>query len=96
MTLVELAPYLLIGLILLINITLWKSFLDEKERPRMNNQGKAGFSFQKPWEKEEAEFRELNERVKSLTQNNQGSETKNHSDAEVQNLDNQSFKGNKE
>ncbi len=71
MTLAELAPYILIGIILVSNIALWVSMGSSKSRARMDIWGKAGLSLQKPLEKEQKKLSELNDRVRSLQSSNQ-------------------------
>lgn len=96
MTLVELAPYILIGLILAINIVLWTSIAGKKDRSGRKIWKEASFSLTKPWEKEEKEFRELNDRVKSLKLAGHYTEKAQDADANKQFIGNQSIKGNNE
>ncbi|NLF50439.1 MAG: hypothetical protein GX577_04825 [Leptolinea sp.] len=81
MTLIELAPYILIGLVLAINIVLWASIVGKKNQSGMKIWRNASFSLNKPWEKEEKELRELNDRVKSLKSAGHKSEKAQDTDA---------------
>lgn len=66
MRLMDIAPYLLVGLIIFINIALWSMFKGKGTRQHMDLWRKAGSTLQKPWEKEDRSLQELSERVKHL------------------------------
>jgi hypothetical protein len=66
MTISDIAPYLLIALIVVINLALWASLSSKSTRSQFDLWHKATMSLQKPWEKENKDFQELNERVKAL------------------------------
>lgn len=66
MTLLDLAPYLLVILVLFINIALWSSLKRKKGSRQVEFWQKVGATLQKPWEKENIEYRELSERVRNL------------------------------
>ncbi len=66
MSWMDLAPYLLVLLILIINIALWSSFKRNKGSREIEFWQKVGSTLQKPWEKEDKKYRELAERVKNL------------------------------
>jgi hypothetical protein len=69
MTLTDVAPYLLVGFILLVNIALWSSLSGKKSQRQMDMWQKVTKTIQKPWEKEDKNFQELSERVAKLRQN---------------------------
>jgi hypothetical protein len=66
LSLAEIAPYLLIAVIVLINIALWASLRSRGTLNQIEMLRKAGKTMQKPWDKEDNALRELSERVKRL------------------------------
>jgi hypothetical protein len=68
MTLTDVAPYLLVGFILLVNIALWSSLSGKKSQRQMDMWQKVTKTMQKPWEIEDKNLKELSERVKNLRQ----------------------------
>ncbi len=84
MTLIDLAPYLLVLIILLINIALWSSFKRNKGNRQLEFWQKVGSTLQKPWEKEDRTYRELSERVKNLKEKpSNNSSQEDHSSLEI-------------
>jgi hypothetical protein len=66
LTLSDIAPYLLVAIIVLINFALWASLRSRATRDQFDMLRKAGKSLQKPWEKEDKAMQELSEKVKLL------------------------------
>ena len=62
----EIAPYLLVAVVVLINIALWASLRSRATQDQFDMLRKAGKTLQKPWEKEDRAMRELSEKVKEL------------------------------
>lgn len=62
----EFAPYVLIGVFVLINIALWASLFSKSTHEQIDMLRKAGKTMQKPWDKEDKAFHELSDRVKRL------------------------------
>jgi uncharacterized membrane protein (DUF106 family) len=61
----DIAPYLLVAIILLINLALWGSLRSKSTRDQLDIL-RAAKSLQKPWEKEDRAMQELSEKVKKL------------------------------
>jgi hypothetical protein len=68
MTLMDIAPYLVVVFIVFINIALWSSLRSRGTQQHFDLWRKAGSSLQKPWAKEEKNLQELADRVKNLRQ----------------------------
>jgi hypothetical protein len=66
----EIAPYLLVAVVVLINIALWASLRSRATQDQFDMLRKAGKTLQKPWEKEDRAMRELSEKVKELKPGN--------------------------
>jgi hypothetical protein len=62
----EIAPYLLVAIVVLINVALWASLRSRATQDQFDLLRKAGKTLQKPWEKEDRAMRELSEKVKEL------------------------------
>jgi hypothetical protein len=62
----EIAPYLLITFIVIINIALFASLRSQATRDQLDMLHKAGKTFQKPWEKDDRVMQELSQKVKLL------------------------------
>jgi hypothetical protein len=62
----EIAPYLLVAVVVLINIALWASLRSRATQDQFDMLRKAGKTLQKPWEKEDRAMRELSEKVKEI------------------------------
>lgn len=70
MTLSDLAPYLFVAFIVLLNISLWTSFRKKGASQFFDLWRKAGNSYKGPWEKEDLDLLELSARVQQLRQGN--------------------------
>ncbi|MEI8131147.1 MAG: hypothetical protein WCG34_01860 [Leptolinea sp.] len=66
LSLPEIAPYLLIAIIVLINLALWASLRNRATHDQIEMLRKASKIMRKPWEKEDRALLELSERVKNL------------------------------
>jgi len=66
LSLPEIAPYLLIAIIVLINLALWASLRNRTTHDQIEMLRKASKIMRKPWEKEDRALLELSERVKNL------------------------------
>jgi hypothetical protein len=66
LTFSEIAPYLLIILVVIINVALFASLRSQSTRDQLDMLHKAGKTFQKPWEKDDRAMQELSQKVKLL------------------------------
>ncbi len=80
MTLSDIAPYLVVVFVVLLNIGLWSTLRSKKAHQHFDLWRKAGTSIQKPWAKEDKNLQELSERVKSLRQNSKEDQNKDSSE----------------
>jgi hypothetical protein len=76
MTTSDLALYLFVGFIVLLNIVLWTSFRRKGTSQFFDMWRKAGTSYKGPWEKEDRNLQELSARVQQLRQGNPDEKTK--------------------
>jgi hypothetical protein len=68
-SLAEIAPYIVVIVIVLINIALWASIRSRSTQDQFDLLGKAGKSIRKPWEKEDKAIQELSEKVRQFKTN---------------------------
>jgi hypothetical protein len=66
LSLSDIAPYLLVAFILVINIALWASFKNSETRGQLDMLRKAGRTLRNPFEKEDAALKELSQKVNAL------------------------------
>jgi hypothetical protein len=71
LSLSDIAPFLLIAIIVFINIALWASLRSRATHYQIDLLREVAKTIRKPWEKEDSAMQELSERVKRLYPDNE-------------------------